>query len=41
MSNFDQRCAINLTEKFCDFKQFSGLVILLKRIDKLKFLSAG
>jgi len=27
----------NLVEMFCDLSNISGLIILLKRIDKLKF----
>ena len=37
MSNFGQKCNINLTKRFLRFVQFGGLAILLKRTDKLKF----
>jgi len=41
MSNFDQRCSINLIESFLRFEQFGGLAIRLKRISKLKFYLLG
>ena len=38
MINLGQRCRFNFTGEFCDLSNFSGLVILLKIIDKLKIL---
>jgi len=41
MSSLVRGVVFNLAGKFYDLSNFSGLVILLKRINKLKFFSAG